>query len=161
MRSLQRRGSAGFTLIEMLITVTIVALLASVAMPLASMASQRDKEQELRRTLREIREAIDAYKRAVDEGRITRLADQSGYPPTLGALVEGVVDARDPKGAKIYFLRRIPRDPLAAEPEKAESTWGQRSYDSPHEAPQPGRDVFDVYSLNRGTGLNGVAYREW
>jgi general secretion pathway protein G len=156
------RRTRGFTLIELLITVTIVALLASVAMPLASVSAQRDKEQELRRSLREIREAIDSYKRASDEGRIARAADASGYPPTLAALVEGVADAKRPDDAKIYFLRRIPRDPLASDSSAGSGeTWGLRSHDSPPDSPRPGRDVFDVYSLNQGTGLNGVSYREW
>jgi general secretion pathway protein G len=149
----------GFTLIELVVTLAIVALLASVAMPLASIAAQRGKEEELRTALRTIREAIDAYKRAFDDGRITRKADQSGYPPDLQVLVAGVVDAHDPKGGKIYFLRRVPRDPFASAADT--QGWGLRSYESTHEAPQPGRDVFDVYSTNPGTGLNGVRYREW
>jgi general secretion pathway protein G len=151
--------SAGFTLIELVITLAIVGLLASVAMPLASIATQRNKEQELRTALRTIREGIDAYKRAFDEGRIARKAEQSGFPPTLETLADGVLDARDPKGGKIYFLRRVPRDPFTRAGEAP--AWGLRSYDSTHEAPQPGRDVFDVYSLNQGTGLNGVRYRDW
>ena len=156
------RKAAGFTLIELLVTVAIVALLASVAMPLASISAQRTKEQELKRSLRELREAIDAYKRAFDEGRIERQADKSGYPATLATLVEGAVDVTTPARTKIYFLRRIPRDPLAAEAgaEPARS-WGLRSYESTHESPEPGRDVFDVYSLHNGTGLNGVPYKEW
>ena len=145
----------GFTLIELLITVTIVALLASIALPLAEVAAQRSKEQDLRRSLREIRGAIDAYKKAADEGIIERPADKSGYPPTLGALAEGVPDKRQPDGPKVHFLRRLPADPFSPE------GWGVRSYASPHDDPQPGQDVYDVYSMSTGIGLNGVPYREW
>jgi general secretion pathway protein G len=156
------KRAGGFTLLELLITVAIVGLLASIALPLSEMATQRAKEQDLRRALREIREALDAYKRASDEGRITRLADQSGYPPSLAALVQGVADAKSPSGATLYFLRRVPRDPLAADASvAAETTWGLRSYDSPPDAPRPGKDVFDVYSMSAGVGLNGVPYKEW
>ena len=143
----------GFTLIELLITVAIVALLASVALPLAEMTVQRNKEQELRRGLREIREAIDAYKRAADDGQIERGADKSGYPPTLAALAEGVADKRN--GQTVYFLRRVPKDPMG------EAEWGLRSYKSPPSSPQPGDDVFDVYSRSADTGLNGVPYKDW
>jgi general secretion pathway protein G len=145
----------GFTLVELLITVAILGLLASVALPLAEVAVQRGKEQELRRSLREIREAIDAYKRAADEGVIEKPADRSGYPPTLAALVEGAVDKRDPRGARVFFLRRVPPDPVSGEP------WGLRSYASPADAPQSGQDVFDVHSKSMQAGLNGVPYREW
>jgi general secretion pathway protein G len=145
----------GFTLIELLITVTIVALLASVALPLAEVSSQRSREQDLRRSLREVREAIDAFKRASDEGVIERSADRSGYPPTLAALAEGVADKRKPDGPKVFFLRRLPRDPLSG------SEWGLRSYASPHSEPQAGQDVYDIYSTSRGTGLNGIPYRNW
>lgn len=146
----------GFTLIELLITVTILALLASVALPLAELTVQRNREAELRHSLRELRAAIDAYKAASDEGRIERKADQSGYPPSLAALVEGVPEKADLKGdKKIYFLRRIARDPLTGE------AWGLRSYASPADAPQEGKDVFDVYSKSPDIGLNQVPYREW
>ena len=147
--------SRGFTLIELMITVTIVALLASVALPLAELASQRGREQELRHALREVRDAIDAYKRASDEGVIERPADRTGYPPTLAALVEGVADKRQPDAPKIYFLRRLPRDPMSGE------DWGLRSYASSPGEPQPGKDVFDVYSPSAAVGLNGIAYKNW
>jgi general secretion pathway protein G len=145
----------GFTLIELLIVVAIVALLASAAAPLAELTYQRGKEQELRHALREIREAIDAYKRASDDGKIERKADASGFPPSLNVLVEGVPDKTTPEEAKIYFLRRIPRDPLSGE------DWGLRSYASPASDPQPGKDVYDVYSRSDEVGLNKVPYREW
>jgi general secretion pathway protein G len=152
----------GFTLIELLITVAIVALLASVALPLSEVSVQRDKEQELRRALRQIREAIDDYKRAHDDGRIERKVDQSGYPPTLGALVEGVTDVRSPEHAKLFFLRRLPRDPFFTDGAAApEDTWGVRSHASPPDRPSRGKDVFDVHSLSSGTGLNGVPYKQW
>ena len=152
----------GFTLIELLITVAIIALLATVALPLSELAVQRGKEQDLRRSLREIRDALDAHKRAADEGRVSRSADQSGYPASLPALVDGVIDAKSPSGARLYFLRRVPRDPFSIDPDAAaERTWGLRSYDSPPDNPRPGKDVFDVHSLAPGKGLNGVPYREW
>jgi general secretion pathway protein G len=151
----------GFTLIELVITVAIVAILASVALPLTQLAVQRGKEQELRSALRQIREAIDAYKQAADEGRIEKKADASGYPPELANLVKGVEDIKKPDKPKIYFLRRLPRDPFAADDMKAESTWGWRSYASPPDDPREGADVFDVYSLSDTVGLNGVPYKEW
>lgn len=152
----------GFTLVELVISVAIVSLLATLAVPVAEVAVQRSKEQELRASLRQIREALDAYKHAVDEGRIMIKAGDSGYPPVLGDLVNGVQDARNPNGAKLYFLRRIPRDPLySSRMVPPEQTWGVRSYASSHDDPVEGDDVFDVYSQASGKGLNGIAYREW
>lgn len=145
----------GFTLIELLMTVAIVAILATVALPLAETTVQRGKEQELRRALREIRTAIDAYKQAFDDGAIERKLGVSGYPPSLEVLVEGVRDARIPDETKIHFLRRLPKDPVSGE------EWALRSYASPASDPKEGADVYDVYSRSEGAGMNGVAYREW
>ncbi len=152
----------GFTLIELVITVAIIGLLASAALPLASMAIQREKESELRAALRDIRSGIDAYKEAAERGNITVEADASGYPPDLKVLYEGVEDARSPDKVMIYFMRRLPRDPFYPDGTAApEATWGLRSYASAPEEPQPGVDVFDVYSLAAGKGLNGVPYHDW
>lgn len=147
--------NSGFTLIELLIVVAIVALLASVAAPLAELGWQRGKEQDLRHALRELRGAIDAYKRAADEGQIEKKADASGYPPSLAALVEGVELKDKAQDGKIYFLRRIPKDPITGE------EWGLRSYASAADSPQPGKDVFDVYSRSEDLGLNRIPYRDW
>jgi general secretion pathway protein G len=153
----------GFTLIELVVTVAIIGILVSAALPLAELAVQRAKESALRAALRQIRTALDEYKKAADDGRIARKADESGYPPSLDVLVQGVPDAKDPaKKHLIYFMRRVPRDPLADDPAlPAAATWGLRSYDSPPDAPREGKDVFDVYSLAPGVGLDGVPYRQW
>ncbi|OQW86637.1 MAG: general secretion pathway protein GspG [Rhodoferax ferrireducens] len=157
-----KRRSAGFTLIELVVTMAIVGILASVAVPLGELSVQRAKEQELRSALRHIREALDSYKRAVEEGRVLRRADGSGYPPSLEVLTNGADDAKTPVQAKIYFLRRLPRDPFYPDPGVAAAdTWGKRAYASPPDAPSEGNDVFDVYSLSERVGLNGIAYREW
>ena len=152
----------GFTLIELLIVVAIVAILVAGLMPLAELANQRGKEQDLHAALRDIRTAIDGYKQATEEGRVARKADETGYQPSLGALVAGVPNEKDPEKRNIYFLRRIPRDPFFPDPETpAEKTWGLRSYESPPNNPSEGKDVFDVYSLSSGKGLNGVLYKLW
>ena len=151
----------GFTLIELVITVAIVAVLASVAMPLNELVVQRAREQDLRRALRELRDGIDAYKQASDEGRIVKRTGESGYPRRLEDLAAGVEDQKNPKKERIYFLRRIPRDPLAPEALAAAETWGKRSYASPPEEPRDGDDVFDVFSLSGAAGINGRPYREW
>ena len=152
----------GFTLIELIITVAIVAILASVAVPFGDMVVQRGKEVELRRALRQIRDGIDAYKQAFDEGRILRRVGESGYPKKLEDLEAGIEDQRSPKKEKIYFMRRIPRDPLASDPSLAPAaTWGKRSYASPPDEPREGDDVFDVYTLAQGKGINGRPYKEW
>ena len=152
----------GFTLIELLVTIAILGVLATAAVPLAELAARRTKESELRHALREIRGALDEFKKAGDEGRIARAADATGYPVSLDALVNGVPAARDPGKRPIYFLRRLPRDPFYDGPATDPSqTWGLRSYASAPSDPQPGRDVFDVYSTSPATGINGVPYREW
>lgn len=159
---MKRYATRGFTLIELVITVAIVAVLASVALPLNELVVQRTKEQELRRALREIRDAIDNHKVAWDEGRIQRRIGESGYPKRLENLVAGVEDQKSPKKEKIYFLRRIPSDPFVSDPHlSAADTWGKRSYASSPTDPKEGDDVFDVFSLATGTGINGRAYREW
>ena len=146
----------GFTLIELLVTVAIVAILASAALPLTELAVQRSKEQDLRRALREIREAIDAHKQAFDEGRIVRRVGDSGYPKRLEDLVDGVEDQKSAKRERIYFLRRIPADPMSDD-----GKWTLRAYASPPDDPKEGDDVFDVFSRSERVGLNGRPYREW
>lgn len=156
------RNGSGFTLIEMVITVAIVALLATGAQPISELVVQRAKEQQLRRSLREIRDAIDRYKRAADEGRILESSDDSGYPKRLEDLVAGVVDQKSINRAKIYFLRRIPRDPFNPDTSSPPATtWGKRSYASPPDDPHEGKDVYDVYSLAAGKGIDGRPYRDW
>jgi general secretion pathway protein G len=131
-------------------------------MPLVEITVQRGKEQELKVALREIRTAIDAYKEASDEGRIETEADASGYPPTLVALYMGVVDASSPDAKLIYFMRRLPRDPFFPDGTvPASDTWGLRSLASPPDNPQPGDDVYDVYSQSAGVALNGTPYHDW
>lgn len=152
----------GFTLIELVVTVAIIGILAAGALPLAELAAQRERETELRIALRQIRVGLDAYRGAYVDQRIEQRVGASGYPPDLESLVKGVPDVRDPGGKRMYFLRRLPRDPFSTDPGvAAEQTWGKRSYASPPDEPAEGKDVFDVYSKSPGTGLNGVPYREW
>lgn len=152
----------GFTLIELVVTVAIVAVLATVAVPLVELNVQRAREHELRTALRQIRGALDAHKRATDEGRLVARTGGSGYPRSLSELVDGVADAESPTTQRIYFLRRLPRDPFNPDRElSAAETWGLRAYSSPPDSPAAGDDVFDVYSRSERTGLNGQPYREW
>jgi general secretion pathway protein G len=158
----QKPMDSGFTLIEMIVTVALVAIIASVATPFVKLHQQREKERELKEALREIRTAIDAYKQAGDEGRISRSLDSTGYPGSLDELVTGVVDRRDPKGKKIYFLRRVPRDPMNPAPSRpAQDSWGRRSYASEADDPRDNGDVYDVFSLSDRKGTNGIPYRQW
>lgn len=156
-----RRPQCGFTLIEMLVTLAIVAILSGLLLPLAETTARRTKEQDLKHALRQIRDGLDAYRKAADEGRLGAMADRSGYPPSLEVLVSGVEDQKDPKRRKLYFLRAIPRDPFAEPGIGAEETWAKRSYASSHDDPSEGDDIYDVYSRSTAIGLNGIAYREW
>jgi general secretion pathway protein G len=152
----------GFTFIELMITLAIMATLATVAVPMAQVALQRAKEQQLRSALIEIREAIDTYKRASDNGRIKLSLGASGYPKKLEELVEGVPDQRSPSKQNIYFLRRLPRDPFQPREEGgAADSWSKRAYASPPDNPSEGEDVFDVASRSTKAGLNGVPLNQW
>lgn len=147
---------------ELLVSVAIIGILASVAMPVVELAQKRRNEVELRDALRSIRHAIDAYKAAAEQHRIATEAGASGYPPALEDLVAGVKDLGNPDGPKLYFLRRIPRDPMNTNATiSAIASWGKRSFASPPDAPREGNDVFDVYSTSEDAGLNGVPYSEW
>ena len=164
MRSYMR----GFTLVELLVTVVIILTLASVAFPLAHVMAQRSKETQLREALQKIRSGIDAYKRAADSGHIVLKSGESGYPPSLNVLIEGVADAKAATvngmatSGTLYFLRRIPRDPMNVDESiPAADTWGKRSYASSYEDPREGVDVFDVYSMSQGIGLNNQPYHQW
>lgn len=152
----------GFSLIELLAAAAILGVLATVAVPVIETTVRREKERELRQALRDIRRGIDAYKQAAATGHILVSNADSGYPPKLEDLVIGVQDEKNKAGPRLYFLRRIPRDPFFSNRSvPAADTWGKRSYDSPPESPKAGADVFDVYSTSGQTGLNGVPYAEW
>lgn len=157
-----RLDGAGFSLIELLAAAAIMGILATVAVPVIETTVRREKERELRQALRDIRSAIDAYKQAAASGHIRMDEGDSGYPPSLLSLSEGVEDLGNKTGAKLYFMRHIPRDPFGADLSvPAADTWGKRSSDSPPEAPREGGDVFDVHSNSQRVGMNGLPYREW
>ena len=147
----------GFSLIELLVVMTILGVLAAAVLPLAEVGVQRERERELKRSLWEIRDAIDAYKRALDLAGSN--PGDSHYPPTLDVLASGVPDVKT--GRTLYFLRRIPRDPFAPADVPAAKTWGLRSYQSSADKPESGADVYDVYSRSDRIGLNGVPLRDW
>ena len=154
------RTAGGYTFVELLIVVTLLSILAAAAMPLVRVTVRRQKEAELRYTLREVRTAIDRYKDAVDRGLIAgtnvRLGSE-GYPPDLKTLVEGVTVANDASGRKLKFLRRVPLDPIMNS-----TDWGMRSYqDSAETSSWGGQNVFDIYSKAPGKGLDGIPYRQW
>lgn len=162
--------SVGFTLIELVMTLALVGLVALTALPLYEVVSTRTRETELRVALRTIRSALDAYKAAADAGVIAIQSGDSGYPPSLDVLVQGMeVNTRSattangqPAIKRIVFLRNLPRDPFAAyEAIPAEQTWSTRSYGSPPDAPESGADVFDIASKSTRTALNGAPYSSW
>ncbi len=153
--------SLGFSLIELMAVLAILAILATAAMPMSQMVAKRYKEHELRYELHQLRDAIDAYKRAADEGRIAKKIGETGYPVKLEDLVNGMEDLRDPNKAKIYFLRRIPVDPMLQPAVASADNWGKRSYASPPDDPREGDDIYDVYSRSEDIGLNGIPYGKW
>jgi general secretion pathway protein G len=155
-----RRSQRGFTLVEVIVVVTILMIMAAAAMPLARVTNQRQKEAELRRSLREIRTAIDKFKDAVDNQQISQTElkpGSEGYPPDLDTLVEGVPMANDASGRKLKFLRRIPIDPMTNG-----TDWGKRSYqDKPDSTSWGGQNIFDVYTTSGATALDGTKYKDW
>ncbi|HEC74973.1 MAG TPA: type II secretion system protein [Methylophaga aminisulfidivorans] len=162
MMLVQNKKQRGFTLIELLVALVLLALIATSAAPLMQVSAKRDKEQELKRALWQVRDAIDDFKQAVEDGRIEQSDELSGYPTSLAQLVEGMEDQLDPDHKKIYFLRRIPRDPFATDTNTSNSnTWGKRSYESSFDDKEAGDDVYDIYSLSEAVGLNQQPYREW
>jgi general secretion pathway protein G len=150
----------GYTFVELLIVTTILLILASAVLPLAQVTSQRQREAELRRSLREMRTAIDKFKDAVDIGQIAASdlePGNEGYPPDLDTLVEGISAANDASGRKLKYLRRIPIDPMTNGQD-----WGKRAYqDAPDTTSWGGKNVFDVYTKSTGTALDGTKYRDW
>ena len=153
----------GFTLTEMLVTLTLLAILAAAIFPLAKNAVKREKEIELHRSLRLIREAIDAYKMLADEKKIELDEEDEGYPPNLETLVKGVEvseageEDEDPRTRIVKFLRRIPKDPMTNSHE-----WGLRSYqDDADSDVWGGENVYDIYTKSLGTALDGTKYRDW
>jgi general secretion pathway protein G len=158
------RNECGVSLIELVVTMVILGIIASLVLPSAQMTSTRVKEIELRRELREMRTAIDNYKKyydkAVNEGKIPKVQNKSGYPETLQVLVDGF-DFGGLTNYKMKFLRRIPQDPFHPVTGE-EPKWGMRSYtDDPDSSSWGGEDVFDVYSLSDRTAIDGTKYKDW
>jgi general secretion pathway protein G len=152
----RRWSQAGFTLAELVMVSAVMVILAGVTMPVAKYTSRRLKEMELRQALRDMRSAVDEYKRYSDMGLIPVDLGTDGYPAKLDVLVDGVEIAGQ-VDKKLKLLRRLPLDPMTGEKE-----WGLRSYqDEPDASSWGGENVYDVYSQSRGVGLNGVPYREW
>lgn len=161
LRARLRDGQRGYTFVELLVVTALLAILASAVMPMARVATQRQREIELRRALREMRTAIDRFKDAADQGLISNTdleTRNEGYPPDLDVLVEGMPAAADPLGRrKLKFLRRVPIDPMTRS-----TDWGKRSYqDRPESRSWGGQNVFDVYTTSDGTALDGTKYSDW
>jgi len=153
---LRRRSERGFTLAELVMVAAVLVILASVTLPVAKFTARRTKEMELRSALRQMRNAIDEYKRYSDMGLIPVDLGTEGYPTDLDVLVDGV-EVVGQVDKKLKLLRRVPLDPMTGERE-----WGLRSYqDEPDSTSWGGENVYDVYSLSNGVGLNEVPYREW
>lgn len=155
----------GLSLIELIVTIAILSILASLAVPLAQNTSRRMKEAELRRNLRVMRTAIDDFKKAYDkaqaEGKIPATLDKSGYPETLKQLVEGY-DFGGLYKTKKKFLRKVPVDPFNPPKAGEVPAWGLRSYaDEPDSDSWGGEDVFDVYSLSKEKAIDGTHYKDW
>lgn len=147
------RPERGFTLLELIIASAILVVLTTMAVPLARLTIQREKERQLRIDLWEMRDAIDRYKDAADRGAFRTKADSQNYPPDLETLVKG----EDVQGKKVRFLRKIPTDPMTGTTE-----WGLRSMqDDPDSDSWGGQSVFDVYTKSTGTGLDGTKYKDW
>ncbi len=152
-RPIRKKGERGLTLVELIVTIAILAILAAGAAPIARFKVKRDKERELRYDLWTMRDAIDKYKDAADKGAFQTKVDSQNYPPDLETLVNGV----DVQGKKVRFLRHIPVDPMTGKPE-----WGLRSMqDDPDSESFSGNSVFDVYTKSQGTALDGTKYSEW
>ena len=150
---LDRRSQQGFTLVELIVAMTILAILAVAALPMARLTVRREKERELRRDLWEMRDAIDRYKEAADQNKFQTKLGSEGYPPDLDTLVKG----ENVGGKKVRFLRRIPVDPMTGKNE-----WGMRSVtDDPDSDSWGGQNVFDIYTKSEGTALDGTKYKDW
>ena len=155
-RENRARSRSGYTMVELVLVMTLLVTLAAVALPTSKYTVRRGKEMELRQALRGMRNAIDEFKRYSDAGLIAVELGTDGYPGELEVLVEGV-DLVGQIDKQVRFLRRIPRDPMTGEYE-----WGMRSYQDDFDATSwGGENVFDVYSLSEGVGLNKVPYKEW